>query len=211
MGTGAKAPSLFQRFSPYGTASLAPETSFGFDVGVDQDLFQGLGLLSATYFNSTYDNKIMYVEDWWACLSNCYYNAGKVTAQGVELAFDIEIVPSKWRSKISYTYTEAIDVRKDQQLFRVPQHTAYASLTYTGIPKWQFEPRLTYVGDRLDTIGSVVTLPAYVRLDLDNRYKVNDSNDAYIRFENLTDAHTEDVYNYGSAGRSVYVGWTTRW
>lgn len=211
IGSGAKAPSLFQRFSPYGTASLAPETSLGFDIGIEQDLFKGAGGLSLTYFNTDYDNKIMYVEDWWACLSNCYYNAGKVTAQGAEVALDLDLVPSKLRAKLSYTFTEAIDREKDQQLFRVPQHTGFVSLTYTGIPKWQFEPRLTIVGERLDTIGSVVKLPGYIRLDIENRYNVNNANDAYIRFENLTDAHTEDVYNFGSAGRSVYVGWTTRW
>ena len=47
-GTGAKAATLYQRFSQFGFAGLAPEQSFGFDVGVDQTLFDGRATLSAT-------------------------------------------------------------------------------------------------------------------------------------------------------------------
>ena len=39
-GTGAKAPTLFQRFDPiYGTPGLVPEESIGFDAGIDQRLW----------------------------------------------------------------------------------------------------------------------------------------------------------------------------
>ncbi len=41
-GTGAKAATLFQRFSPqFGTEQLSPERSFGFDGGVDQEFLNG--------------------------------------------------------------------------------------------------------------------------------------------------------------------------
>lgn len=211
IGTGAKAASLFQRFSPYGTPSLQPETSIGYDLGFDKKIMNGTGTFSVTYFNTKYENKILFVDDFFSCLSNCYYNADSVNSQGFEVSIDAELVPSVWHAKFGYTYTDSFDVKNDRQLLRVPKNQAFASLVYSGIPKWEFEPRVVLVDDRLDTIGSIVKIPGYARFDLDNRYKFNASNDAYIRFENLTDAHTEDVYNYGSAGRSVYVGWTTRW
>jgi len=40
VGTGAKVPSLYQRFGPYGLASLAPEENIGVDAGIDQPLFE---------------------------------------------------------------------------------------------------------------------------------------------------------------------------
>ena len=40
-GTGAKAPSLFQLYSPdFGTSTLQPERSIGVDAGIDQMLFE---------------------------------------------------------------------------------------------------------------------------------------------------------------------------
>lgn len=210
-GTGAKAASLFQRFSPYGTASLQPETSFGYDIGFDKGLMNNAATLSVTYFNTRYENKILYVDDYLSCLTNCYYNASRVNSQGVEVSVDVELVPSDWRAKFGYTYTDAFDVKNNRQLLRVPKHHGFVSLVYSGLENWQIEPRVTLVGDRLDTMGVIATIPGYIRVDIDNRYKIDKSNDAYIRFENLTDAHTEDVFNYGSAGRSVYIGWTKRW
>lgn len=221
IGTGAKVPTLFQRFSSYGTQNLQPEKSVGFDFGIDQILGDGAVQLSATYFNNHYVNKIEYdlsdpipgngVDDY--CSKNCYLNIGKVNSQGVELAAIAGIVPLNLDVRFSYTFTEAInrDLESDsygKQLLRVPRHQASISFMYYGLGNWEFEPRATAVGDRRDFNGN---LSAYLKLDFLTRYKVNDSNDAYIRFENLTDAHTEDVYNYGSAGRSVYVGWTSRW
>ncbi len=55
LGTGAKAPSLYQQFSIYaptrsGAPALNPEYSFGGDAGIDQSLFEGRLVLSATLF-----------------------------------------------------------------------------------------------------------------------------------------------------------------
>ena len=49
-GTGAKVPTLYERFSPYGTPDLLPETNFAYDVGMDQNIFDDRATLSATYF-----------------------------------------------------------------------------------------------------------------------------------------------------------------
>lgn len=40
VGTGAKSPSLFQRFSLYGSDQLQPEKNIGIDAGFDQDFFK---------------------------------------------------------------------------------------------------------------------------------------------------------------------------
>jgi vitamin B12 transporter len=59
VGTGAKAPSLFQKFDPtFGTPGLTAERSFGFDVGVDQRLLADRLVLSATVFANRFRNQI---------------------------------------------------------------------------------------------------------------------------------------------------------
>ncbi|KIZ34133.1 TonB-dependent receptor plug domain-containing protein, partial [Rhodopseudomonas palustris] len=63
-GTGAKAPTLYQLYAPiYGSTGLSPETSFGYDAGVDQALFDGRVTLSATWFGNKFDNLIDFATD----------------------------------------------------------------------------------------------------------------------------------------------------
>ena len=58
-GTGAKAPSLFQLYSPdFGTSTLQPERSIGVDAGIDQMLFEDRLRLSGTVFWNRYRNLI---------------------------------------------------------------------------------------------------------------------------------------------------------
>jgi hypothetical protein len=60
-GTGGKAPTLYQLYHPtFGTTTLQPEHSTGWDAGVDQDLFGGRGSVSATWFRNTLRDLIVF-------------------------------------------------------------------------------------------------------------------------------------------------------
>ena len=43
-------------------------------------------------------------------------------------------------------------------------------------------------------------------LDLRTSYPINDHLEMYARVENLTDRHYEVAYQYGTLGRSAYIG-----
>ena len=222
VGTGAKAPTLYQRFSPYGTPGLQPETSTAFDVGVDQKIFGDRATLSATYFYADYRNLINFASAP-VCTpaqvstgGGCYYNIGRARTQGAEVALDATLVPDTLRLKASYTYTDARDLVAHQQLLRVPLNKALLSLVYTPTPKWEFEPRLTLVGSRPDTDFTTypyprVSLAAYAKLDAYARYRFNDNLTAFGRIENLTDARYEEAFDYGTAGRAFYAGLSYTW
>ena len=47
-----------------------------------------------------------------------------------------------------------------------------------------------------------MTLAPYAKLDLLANYKFNDNLADFGRVENVTDARYEEVYDYGTAGRS---------
>ena len=103
-------------------------------------------------------------------------------------------------------------------LLRRPQHQAMASLAYLGFDRIEIEPRLSFIGHRVDIYYDDVTfqsmrvaLAPYAKLDLLTSYKIDDTYMAYIRAENLTNAHYEDVRAFGTAGRSVYVGLRATW
>src|SRR3546814_2001959 len=60
-GTGFVAPSLFERFDPcFGNADLDPETSEGFDVGVDQSFLGDRARAGVTVFHIETRDQIAY-------------------------------------------------------------------------------------------------------------------------------------------------------
>ena len=109
-GHRRQGPSLFQRYSLYGDPDLAPEKSFGVDAGVDQKLFNDRATVSATVFDTKYQN-LIYFADVSSCTAaqvssggGCYYNIGRAQTSGVEFSADVSVVPDVWRLHASYTY-----------------------------------------------------------------------------------------------------------
>jgi vitamin B12 transporter len=219
VGTGDKAATLYQRFSQVGDPTLAPEQSFGFDAGIDQKLFNDRITASVTVFDTNYRNLVAFA-DVPSCPQNaftiayhgCYYNVGRAETKGVELSADAILVPDVWRARASYTYLDAVDLETQTALLQRPRNKGALSLVYDGIAKLELESRLTLVGSRLDYgTTSDVTLAPYAKLDVLANYKFNDNFAMFGRVENVTDARYEEVYNYGTAGRSYYAGMTYSW
>jgi len=217
VGTGAKIASLYQRYSVYGSPTLAPEQNVGIDAGYDQTLLDGRLALSAGVFKNRYSNLIQFSAAS-ACtptqnaLGGCYYNIGHAETRGVELSAKYDLVPEAWRAIASYTYLEAIDKATMQQLLQRPRNKGVGSLVFTGFKDLRLEGRVTVVSGVQDygPLGPV-GLPPYARVDAYADYKVNSNLTVFARVENLNDVRYEEVYNYGTAGRSVYAGLRLDW
>lgn len=208
-GSGAKAPSLYQRFSEYGNLGLKPEENIGYDFGIDQRLFGGRINLSATWFDTTYKNLI---DIDWAAWPYKYYNIAAARIKGLETSAELIIIPGEWKARLSYTYSEAINESNGQPLPRRPKNKGGVALTYTGIPKVELEARALFVGERLDSaFAPGVFNPGYMRIDVRGNYQVNANLQAFLRLENITNERYEEVLNYGVAGRSVYAGLKVSW
>lgn len=218
-GNGAKAPTLFQRYSQYGDPNLQPELSVGGEIGFDQQLFGDRATLSTTLFDTRFTNLIGFADVAsctlaQAALGGCYYNVGKAETKGVEVSGSAMLIPGILTGRVSYAYVDAVNQTTNTQLLRVPMNSGSIDLTFTGIDKLEIKPRLLLVGPTLDTdffSGNTVTLAGYARLDLLANYKFNDQYVAYARLENVTNARYETVYNYGTPGISLYAGLTHTW
>ena len=185
-GTGAKAATLYQRFSVYGTPDLAPEQSLGFDAGVDQKLFGDRLTVSATAFATRFRDLIDYGD-----VSSCSPtqiarisrlllqrrprgDAGRRTFRGGDAV--------AWRSARQgdlHLYRRARSRRRRRrrsrrglQLYRIPRNKGALSLIYDGIPNLELEPRLSLVDQRLDEffnttsfLSQNVSLAPYAKLD----------------------------------------------
>ncbi|MBB4199336.1 vitamin B12 transporter, partial [Rhodoblastus sphagnicola] len=219
-GTGAKAPSLYQRFSPYGNANLKPEESTAYDVGVDQKFGDRL-TLSATYFNSRYSNLINYGYDSTCATSQfygCYYNVGRARIKGLELSAEAVVLPDILRARASYTNMDARNLATGEVIQRRAHNKGSVSLIYAGVPKLEVEGRLTVVGANPDKsynnyayTSTSVVLPAYAKIDIFASYKLDRGVSVFGRIENLTDTRYQEIANYGALGRAVYGGAKYEW
>lgn len=215
IGTGAKAPTLYQKFDPlYGTPGLETERSIGFDVGIDQHLLDDRVLLSATFFSNRFRDLIGFAADP-ACRPDqafgCFVNINRARASGIELAADVTVIPSWLRVNASYTYLDALDEETDLRLARRPQHQGRLGLILTPMRNLTIEPSVVFVGTRYSSNGEQNELAPYARLDIYADYRINDTFSIYARAENLTDARYQEVYDYGTSGRAFYAGLRATW
>jgi len=216
-GTGARAPSLFERFSKYGAAGLMPEKNQGYDVGIDQMIGRDTKI-GATLFYNVYSNLIEWNTTIGNCQSNCYYNVANATTRGVELSGQTILVDDLLKARFSYTYVTAEKKNPSEPLLRRPRNRTALTLTYLGIANLDLDGRVSFVGRAIDKDFNSATWPApvvplksYVKLDAIANYKIDQTKSAFLRAENMTNVRYEELYNYGTAGRSFYAGLRVNW
>jgi vitamin B12 transporter len=206
-GTGAKAPSLFQRFSPlFGNANLEPERSVGVDAGIEQDIAGGRAKLTGTVFHNRIRNLIDY--DF---ATNRYMNVARAETTGLELGGEVSVIDAFARVKATFTYLEAKDATTGLDLARRPNQSGRLALVLTPWPNVVIEPSVTLVSERWSFSGERGRLAPYARVDVAARWQPREDLTLYLRGENLTDAKYQEVLDYGTPGRSIYGGLEVRW
>jgi vitamin B12 transporter len=220
LGTGAKAPTLYQLFSEYGTPSLKPETSIGVDAGVEQSLFADRLKLGLGVFQNRFENLIGFGNTTICARSQifgCYFNTASARSRGVEASADLTLIEGRASFKASYTFLDAEDSKTHLALIRRPMHSGRIGLALSPIEKLTLTPTLVLIGARKDldfdaNFNTIrVRLAPYARLDLGADYAVTEVFSLYGRVENITDARIEEVRNYGGTGRAYYGGVRATW
>ncbi len=204
-GTGFRAPSLYQLYSPYGELNLKPEESKGYDAGIDQELLGKKVLLSVTYYHNLIDQAIDWNWNTWK-----YYNVGKIMTRGWETSASFE--PLAWLSfDASYTYTEAIDetpggANEGNYLIYRPKHTGSASLNIKPSEKLNVNVNAQYTGKRYRQTDNKSDMPDYTLVNLAASYQAADWFEIFGRIDNLTNKRYESIYQYGEPGIGFYGG-----
>ncbi|MCT2399858.1 TonB-dependent receptor domain-containing protein [Novosphingobium mangrovi (ex Huang et al. 2023)] len=199
-GEGFKAPSLYQLYTNAGFRALDPETSKGWDVGIEQPFAEGTGRFTVTYFDRKTKNLIDYDFASWN-----YYNIGRTRAQGVELGMQVV----NWNGfdvNLAYTYLDATDETTGAQLARRPKNNFYASIDKAWEVGLKLGADLRVGGGRYDDMANFNRLEGFTVVGLRGAFTVTDNIEVYGRVENLFDKHYEVVRTYGTPGRSAYAG-----
>jgi vitamin B12 transporter len=216
-GEGFKAPTLYQLYSDYGTATLMPEESSDWDAGIEQHLFGDRLVLSATYFERKIDDMIDFVSCFEVATPRCatqqfgyYENLAQTRADGYEIGLAARL-GSRLTFDANYT---SLDARNDSrssanfgnELARRPRDTAFAALSYEWPIRLTTTLAAQYVGRAFDDAANTAVLHSYTLVDLRAAYRVSDSIEIYGRIENALDEDYESVRGYGTLGRGAYLG-----
>lgn len=211
-GTGFKAPSLYQLYTPpipdYGFAggnpNLDPEKSESFDLGIEQAFLDDRLSLSAVYFHNEFEDHITFVTDPVTFIST-YTNLDEAESKGWELEARLTL-----REDVSiygnYTYTDTEDKENGGDLLRIPENAYSIVVDYDWLQKVHCNVGVHYLDDRLDIGGE--DADSYTRVDLAVTYTVNDCLRLHGRAENLFDEEYEEVLGYDAPGISAFGGVT---
>lgn len=200
VGTGFKAPSLYQTYSTYGSPQLKPERSLGTDLGIE--LLGDDSRAELTGFLNRYRDQI----DFNSATSR-YFNQSRAESYGLELA--AEKTFGYFRLANAATWLRAFDRDTRLPLLRRPMLTDTATF---GFRKGDFAGanlHLRYVGERVDVHPTTFTrqpMPAFTTLAFDAFHHLGNGIRAQLRAENLLDRRYQETSGFGTPGLSAYAG-----
>lgn len=208
-GTSFRAPTLFQRFSVYGTPSLQPEKSRNLELGLlyamDSTSF---GL---TVYRNNVSNLITFVGGNGNCPSGrtslsgrgCYANTAEAVYQGITLTAEKQMDSFKLHGTLDLQ--DPRDAITGKLLARRSTHHATAGVD-TRLGDWTVGADLQMSALRYDDAANNTVLPGYVLLGLSGENRVSKDWTLLVRVDNATDAVYQLANTYATPGRSLYVG-----
>ncbi len=206
---GFKAPTLFQLFGPdtgfgpVGNPNLKPETSRGFEAGLDQTFLDETVLVGATYFRNDFRNLIDFA------FGQGYVNRTQAESEGVEVYGEVKPWDFLTLSG-SYTYTRTDDEDR-KRLLRRPSHKGSLDADLKVWEGAHLHLNVLAVGTRDDKDFSVfparrVRLASYALVNLAARYQLNQHLEIFGRLDNLLDKRYQEAFGFATSRIAGFGG-----
>lgn len=200
--TGFRAPSLNQLYTPlYGNKNLRPETSQSTEVSLEKKWTEPLKTVS-TLFYTKINNRLSY---------NPYtlfnINMGKAEIIGLEKKISADWT-NNFNQALSFTLLKTRDLSQNKKLARRPDLNIKNIFTLILGNNHHIAFELSYIGKRddVDNQGIAVKMDSYLLSHLNYRYVLNARNEFYLKMTNLFDKNYQEIYGFGTGGRTVTVG-----
>jgi vitamin B12 transporter len=198
--TGFRAPSLNQLYDPtYGNKNLNPEESQSAEVGFEIPFV--IHVNTATLFYTEIDNRLSYDP-----VTFVNQNRGRARIIGFENVFDTTLSPDM-NLGIATTWMSARDLTAKQKLARRPNFNAKVIFNYK-----QEKHAVTVEGDftgkrpDVDNLGNTVSLGSNIVFNMNYSYNITTQFSSYAKIRNILNKDYEDIYGYGTGGRSATLG-----
>lgn len=195
-GTGFKAPTFNELYFPgFGNLSLVPETSEGYDLGIEL-AFDRL-TVDLTYFDTSFEELILFT------FPAGFVNVAEAESSGFELTLDWQ-ASEDLRLQASHTHNDTEDLTTGAPLARRPESRTTLGLFFDVGAGWSGAAEVMAVADRIDSTG--VEMDDYERVDLSLNYKLSERFRPFLRVENLLDADYSEIPGYTTPGLTLAVG-----
>ena len=208
VGTAFRVPTLYQRFSQYGDASLTPQKSRNVELGLRWA--QKGNSFSATVYRNDIRNLINFAAGG-SCgqFFGCFQNTGTARLQGVTLAAthrfgDVNVGGSFDWMQPTDRATGNLLARRAQRMLKLNADTRVAA--------WKLGAELQLVSHRWDDAANTVRLNGYGVVNLYASTTVARDWDVLVRIDNLTNRNYQLAQGYDTAGRTIFASlrWTPR-
>jgi vitamin B12 transporter len=213
VGSGFKAPTLselFQSFPPFFFANpdLQPESSVGYDLGIEQGLGGGVVRIGATWFYNRIRDLIA-----TDVTGTTYANIGRASTDGVE-SF-VAYQPAKQLTlRLDYTYTEATDDVLHQELLRRPKHKGNLNATWQATGALLLNASVLTVSSWVDGNRDFsiprLDAPGYTTVNLAASFDLSRQWAVFGRIDNILDRHYENPVGFLQPRIGVFAGIRTK-
>lgn len=202
-GTAFRSPTLYQRFSPYGVATLMPESSRNVELGLRWA--QGASSAGLVAYRNKVENLISYVGGAGPCASpwGCYANTAHAQYSGVTLSAAQAVGGVNLTASLDLQSPRNLDTGK-QLARRAKRHATLAADTRVG--GWQLGAEAQFSGQRFDDPANTNVLAGYGLLNLSASTPIAKDWTLLARLDNAGDKQYELARTYATDGRSLYVG-----
>ncbi len=187
---------------------LRPEKDLGWDIGVEQRLWENRVAIGATYFHNDLSNVIGF-NGLFETL-----NLGAAETQGLET--ELRATPiADLIFMASYTYldaekTSASDISQPQgaRLPRRPRNEVYVSGSYLWWKKLRTTIAAKFVNAReeINFGGPNFDIEDYSFVNIAAEYEINSHMSIFGRVDNLTGEHYAEVFGFPALGMAAYAG-----
>jgi len=207
-GTAFRAPTLYQRFSEYGVATLVPESSRNVELGLRWA--RGASSAGLVAYRNKVDNLITFAGAG-ACVSSfgCYSNTAHARYAGATLTAAHAVAGVNLGASLDVQNPRDLDSGR-QLARRAKRHGMLSADTRVG--QWQLGAEAQFSGKRFDDAANTRVLGGYTLLNLSASTPIAKDWSLLARVDNLADKPYEVARTYATAGRSFYVGvkWAPR-
>jgi len=205
VATAFRAPTLYQRFSEYGVATLKPETARNVELGLRWA--EAGSALSATVWRNNVKQLILF-GDAGPCASpfGCYENAGRVRYEGVTLAGHSKLAGVQLHGSLDYHDPRNLDTDKLLARRARALATLGASTAWAG---WGLGLDLQAAGARYDNAANTQRMGGYSVLNLRAERALTADLVLDLRIDNAGDKDYQLARTYPTGGRTALVG--LRW
>lgn len=222
VGTGSKTPTFTERYGFFedlflGNPDLKPESSRGWEIGLESNWSDNRHQLQLAYFDQNLQDEIDgFVFDPDTFLFTARNKDTDSKRRGIETIFDTRLGKALTLAA-SYTYTDATEkdgAGQSVEEVRRPKHMGGITANYRfADERGNLNLNLQYNGSQQDIFFSPQTytsefikLDAYTLLNLAASWKLTQSLELTGRVSNLLDEDYEEVLGFARPGRGVYAG-----